>query len=441
MRVAVLAILLFVCAPPAYAQRPRPDRPYRGLFGGNGASPSSSQQFDLNVSLFGAYDDNVLATANQGYTGDPRFQQNGGYGSGTISLDYTKKAGRATFDFTGGYTYRYYPSLEELNGFNTWLSAGLSAKLSPRTDLQLTESLSYSPFFSFTSSPGLRPPSPGDVAPINPDHPLAQEPATNANSSASLSRRLTPRSSLSADYNFNYTHYSDQNLPYQNWGAGGGYAYRLGSRANLTATYHYRRGVSGLYYANQAIDTQDILVGLNYARRLSPSRTLSLGFTIGPSIYRAYVPVVTRTDTVYQKVTRYPVVGSAFLATQIARSWSLGVNYSRGIQYTQGFTDPFFSNSVSGSVTGFVAAWVQLTFSSGYNNGSVGVTVTGRRYDTATASASAQFALTRWVALSANYGYYHYLFDQSVTLPAALAQGQDRNSVSVGMNLWLPLLR
>ncbi len=55
--------------------------------------------------------------------------------------------------------------------------------------------------------------------------------------------------------------------------------------------------------------------------------------------------------------------------------------------------------------------------------------------------ASAQFALTRWGALFANYGFYHYLFDQSVTLPPALAQGQDRHSVSGGLNLWLPLLR
>ncbi len=126
----------------------------------------------------------------------------------------------------------------------------------------------------------------------------------------------------------------------------------------------------------------------------------------------------------YQKVTRYPVVGSAFLARQIARSWSLGVNYSRGIQYTQGFTDPFFSNIVTGSVTGFVAERAQLTFSAGYNNGSVGVTGSGRRYDTATATASYQFALTRWAALFASYGYYHYLFDQSVTLPAALPRAR-----------------
>jgi hypothetical protein len=119
----------------------------------------------------------------------------------------------------------------------------------------------------------------------------------------------------------------------------------------------------------------------------------------------------------------------------------VGANYSRGLQYTQGFTDPLFSNRVTGTVSGFVADRVNLSFAAGYDNGSVGVAGGGNRYDTVTVGVTGQYALTRWAAVSANYGYYHYLFDQAVQLPAALARGQDRNSVSVGMNLWLPILR
>ncbi len=105
-----IAIALFVCAPLAHAQRPRPDRPYRGLFGGNGAEPEQHPGVRPERVALRRLRRQRRRTANQGgYTGDPRFQQNGGYGSGTISLDYTKKAGRVTFDFTGGYAYRYYP--------------------------------------------------------------------------------------------------------------------------------------------------------------------------------------------------------------------------------------------------------------------------------------------------------------------------------------------
>ncbi len=140
-------------------------------------------------------------------------------------------------------------------------------------------------------------------------------------------------------------------------------------------------------------------------------------------------------------MTRYPVAGSASVNTQIARSWSLGVNYSRGVQYTQGFTDPFFSDYVTVAASGFVSDRSRATLSAGYNTGSVGVGVAGRGYDTATANASYQYTLTRWAAVFVNYGYYHYLFDESVPLQEALARGQDRNSISVGVNLWAPLLR
>ncbi len=432
------AAVLSVC-PLTYAQRPRPDRPYRGLFGGNGANPASTQQLDVNLSLFGAYDDNVLASTPQGVS-DPRFQQSGGYGSGTISLDYTKRAGRATFDFSGGTGYRYYRSLEELNGFNSFLSIGMSSQLTRRSNLRISESVSYTPYYSFSPAAGIRPPAAGDIVPNNPDNPLAEEPMINAHSSASFTHNLTPRSSLSADYNFNYTDYGNRDLPYQNWAAGGGLNYRLSTRASFTSTYRYRRGASGLYQGNEPIDTQDIQFGLTYAKRLSPSRTMNFGFNVGPSVYRSYVPAATP-DAAGEKVTRYPLTAGASMNTQIARSWSLGVNYSRGVQYTQGFTDPFFSDYVTVGLTGFVSDRSRAMLGAGYNTGSVGYGVAGRGYDTATANASYQYTLTRWAALFVNYGYYHYLFDQSVPLPEALARGQDRNSISVGMNLWAPLLR
>jgi hypothetical protein len=436
-----LTAVVCLCAPSAIAQRPRPDRPYRGLFGGNGANPNGTQQLDVSVSLFASYDDNLLATTNQGYVGDPRFQQSGGFGAGNISLDYTKRAGKATFDLSGGTGYRYYRSMEELNGFNSFVSIGLSAKLSPKTELRISESLNYTPYYSFSPAATTRPPAPGDIVASNPDNPLAEEPALGAYSSLSMSRSLTPRASLNGEYNLTYTDYRNRDLPYRSWVAGGGYAYRVNTRATLRAAYHYRRGVSGLYYANQSIDTQDVEVGLDYTKRLSPSRTLAVGFMIGPSLYRSYVPVETAGATQYQELTRYPVRGSAYLTTQVARSWSLGVNYSRGVQYTQGFSDPFFSDYVTVGLSGFISERSRATFGAGYNTGSVGYGVAGRGYDTVTATAGYQYALARWAALFVNYGYYHYLFDQSVPLPQALARGQDRSSISVGANLWAPLLR
>ncbi len=68
---AAFAITLMVCTAAGAqtgqsGQTYRPERPYRGLFGGNAADPNSRQNLDLTVSFYGAYDDNVLAGRGQG---------------------------------------------------------------------------------------------------------------------------------------------------------------------------------------------------------------------------------------------------------------------------------------------------------------------------------------------------------------------------------------
>jgi hypothetical protein len=429
-----------VCPSPAFAQRPRPERPYRGLFGGNGADPNSAQQFDLNVSLSGAYDDNVLADRSQGGV-DPRFQKSGGYGSGSVSLDYTRRAGRATFDVTGGTSYRYYPSIKQMNGFNSFASIGLAVKLSSRTDFRATESASYSPFYSFGGFPGLFPSATGDVAPISPDYPLLEQAAISLFSSASIEHRLTARSSVSADYSLSYIDYRNRNQPFRNWSAGAKYSYRLTSRASLRLGYHYRKGTYGLYYGNQPIVGHDIDVGIDYSRALSFSRKTTYGFSTGSSIYRSFSPSGTVVIADWQYKTHYMVTGSAYLNRQIGRSWNARLNYQRGLQFVQGFPDPFFSDSVTATVGGFAGTRSRLNFSAAYTNGNVGINITGRNYVTYMGVASYQFALARWAALFADYDYYHYVFDKTVPLPPGMNRGLDRQSVRGGMNLWLPLLR
>ena len=295
VRLTALALALSVCLP-AFAQRPRPERPYRGLFGGNGADPNSTQQLDLNISLFGAYDDNVLADRGQGGV-DPRYQQSGGYGNSTLSLDYTKRLGRASFDFTGGTSYRYYPSIKEFNGFSYFASLGFSAKLGNRTTLNATESGSYMPFFTFSPFSGVTPVDPGTVAPIDPQQPLVNQAATMLSSTAALEHRLTPRNTLSADYSFAYADYQNRDKPFRNWAVGGQYRYRLSPRATLKLGYHFRRGTLGFYNTlDEPVDSHDLDVGVDYSRPLSRSRKTTVGFSTGSTIYRSVntpaVPIV-----------------------------------------------------------------------------------------------------------------------------------------------------
>jgi opacity protein-like surface antigen len=448
-RPALILVLSLFVSLPVFAQRPRPDRPYRGLFGGNAADPTSTQQFDLSVSLSGAYDDNVFAERGQSVTTDPRYLKSGAYGSGNLSLDYTKKVGKGSVDMSAGTTYRYYPTIKELNGFSYFASVGFTANLGRRTTLRATESGSYTPYFAFGLFPGLTTRQPGEVAPIDPQRPLVSQTAVMASSSAALDHRLTPRSSLTADYNFSYTDYQAQARPYTNYAAGAGFSYRTSPRSSIRLGYHFRRATLGYVAVNRPVDSHDLDIGLDYSRPLSRSRKATIGFKTGSSVYRSFDPLDAASTTpgstasaadLYRR-THYTATGSAFLTWQIRRSWSARANYQRGLQFVEGFPDPFFADSVSAIATGFLGSRSRLNFSAAYTNGQMGITINARPYTTASGVASYQVALSRSIAVFTEYDYYHYRFDPSVQLPFGMSRSMDRQSVKVGLNLWAPLLR
>jgi hypothetical protein len=426
---AGLAVLaLVVCAAPSYAQRPRPDRPYRGLFGGNGADPNSTQALDLNISLFGAYDQNILAASGQ-IAIDPRFQKNGNYDNGTVSLDYSLRIPRVTFDFTGGTSYRYYPSSAELNGATSFVSAGVTAKLSPLTEFRASESASYLPFYSLGAVPGLTSGTTGQVAPILSNYPLVQDSAISVSSSASVEHHLTGRASFTPDYLVQYTKYRTSDRLYYDWLAGTRYAYKLSSRTSLRVGYHYRRFAYTSFGVSQPTDGHDVDFGIDFTKPLSPTRTMTYGFDVGTSVYTEY--------------SRSFVLATAngYVNRQISRSWTANVLYNRGVQYVAGFPNLFYSDSVTAGLSGFLNQLSRVNLSASYSNGQAGIQTTNQGYRTYSGVAGYQLALGRFIALFAEYDYYHYIFDPTVVLPAGMNRGLNRQSIRGGLNLWVPLLR
>mgnify|MGYP005815305575 CR=1 FL=1 len=441
VRAAAALLSLFVCAAPAFAQRPRPDRPYRGLFGGNGADPNSVQQLDLNASLSGAYDSNVLASQQSGSI-DPRYQQNGAYGNASVSVDYTRKTERASWDVTGGGSYRVYPSYKRMNGGNYFGSFGVSAQPSAKTTLSATESATYSPYLALGAIPGAPSGDTGGISPINPDFPLLQEKILSLSSSASLSHQASARSTVAIDYTFGYTDYRETARHNQNWDVGGTYSYLLSRRTTMRLGYHYgETSYPQSLGGTQRSRSHSADFGMSHTRPLSPSRSMTLGFTAGATLYDALQPEGSPSPESVYAGRRVLVNGSAFLTRQIGRSWSGTVSYTRGLQYTPGFSSPFFSDSVTAGLSGFVSPRGRVTLAAAYSSGAVDPVGGGRNFGTYSGQAGYQLAVNRIVAVFTNYSYYHYLFDTGVTLPVGLNRGVNRHSVSVGVNLWAPLLR
>ncbi len=328
-----------------------------------------------------------------------------------------------------------------MSGFNSWGSVGLSWKATQRSNVRLSETVSYSPFYSFGTFPGLSPSGPGQIVPITPDYPLFEEPALSVYSSASYDYRLSPRSTVSADYSYSSTNYTTHDVPFRDWRAGGLYTYRLSSAANLRLGYHFRRGYSSAYYGGEPYDSHDLDVGVDYSKALSFSRKTTFGFSVSPSITKSIAANGTTAAVSPQFETHYRVNGNVYLNRQIGRSWSARVDYQRQTEYVQGFTTPFFTDTATATIGGFIDQRSRFGVSTGYTRGSTAYTSASGTYNTYFASANYQFAVTKWLALYADYGYYHYLFDQGIVLPAGMNRGQNRQSVHGGVNLWAPLLR
>ncbi len=439
--IALGAVALLVSCP-AFGQGSQQPQPpsVRGLF----ANPASSQagrgqQLDLNVSLYGAYDGNVLLDRGQ-QEPDPRFQQSGAYEGGELRLRYVNGGPKGSVDFGAGTTYRYYQALKELTGFDDWASVGFTLRLASRTALRATETMAYTPYYSFGVFPGLSPAVPGQSVSASPEYSLLKRPAIGYSSSASLDHRLTPRATLSADYSFTYTDFRNEQDPYRNWSVGGSFVYRLTPSVNARIGYHYRRGTYALFAGRQPVDGQDIDAGIDYSRPIARSRRTTFGFTTGSSIFHVYDPGLGDTVIPPGLRARYLVNGSAYLNRQIGRSWNARLDYRRGVQFVDGFPGPFFSDAVAGVVGGLLGVRTQIGLTAAYTNGNLGVTTADRNYVTYTGRANAQFALFRWMAIFTEYSYYHYDFDPSVVLPIGMNRGLDRQGVRIGVNLWVPVI-
>jgi hypothetical protein len=438
-----IGLLVLALAVPAnaVAQAPAVQRPFLGLFGGNPERPRGNQELNLNASMYGAYDDNVLADASrQGI--NPMFQESGGYAGAMFSLDYWKRGERGSLDVTGGSSYRYYPSLSELTGFDHRASLGFTWRFSDRTSFGATESVGYSPYYSFRNFPGLSTSAVGQAAPAAGEFPIDYRPAITYSSSASIDHRLTRRATLSADYSLLYTDFRTEGAKsFDDWRVGSTFNYRLTRNATARLGYHYRRSTYSYLLEPRPIDNHDINAGIDYSKSLSIARRTTFGFTTGSSIYRSYSPTSSGGFDPNAYSTQFTVTGTAYLNRQFGRQWNARLDYRRGVEYVEGFVGVFLTDAVTASLTGMAGSRTRLSFSAAYSGGDVSQYGAGQRFDTYMGNAEVQVALASFAALFADYSFYHYGFGSAVVLPPGMPGGLDRNGVRAGLSLWLPLLR
>jgi hypothetical protein len=412
-------------------------RPFRGLFGGP-APNRDGRSLVFNGSVFGAYDDNVLAGDNQRGAVTSSDELRGYYSGATAGLQFSQSGTDQTFALGAGVAGRYYPNFNRFSPVYHE-SAAYSTRLGRRIEFNASQQFLYTPNYRFSLFPGATSDdAPDEGIDADTQFDLYQRTAYRHSGSVAISRHLSQASQISADYAIRYVDFTDDafnDFVYQT--AGATYSRELTQHATMVLGYHYRHAdyrAGGL----PSPEVHNIDAGVNYSRSLSLTRRTTFGFTTGSTIVNSR----TFEDGALTDRSRVRIraIGSAHLERELGRTWTARLSYRRGLNFREGFDEPFYTDAASVGIGGLLSRRVQASASAGVAHSNL-VSGGGRGYNAVTGQAGLQYAFTRVLAAYASYYYYQYRFRGDIALDPRLASAAHRNGVRVGLSVNVPLIR
>lgn len=422
------ALLLAVCslmAAPAFAQAEQPPRPVHGLFGGPPRDPNTTRSFDVNMSVFDAYDSDLLA---QTLGPVPGPSVGGPYSGLSGAFTFNRSGQHVDFAVDGGTNFQDYQSQGQLSGLadQGGITFGVHGQ---HTSLRLRQTVGYQPFYSFApfAAPALA--EPGALAPISTTTAVARQTALFSGSNLTFSHDLGRRTSIAADSSVQHTDFTGQPSQ-QMLSAGGHLSHHLTEGLSLRLGYEYQ----GIRYAAGAgatppLHVDNIDAGVDFNKALGLTRKTTMGFTTGSAFFRGY------------GLSSFTMTGDAWLTREIGRTWAANANFHRGIGLMAGFGQPVLSNQATVSLGGQVSHRLDLRSSLAYSKGVLNPLEPANTFASYTASTRLRFAFSQIAAVYGELFGYRYQFDNTADLPAAFATKVFREGVQGGLTLWLPLIR
>jgi hypothetical protein len=424
LSILALALVLTAALPRVALGQVRPERPFGGLFGNQGSS-DRRQSLDLSWLFVGGYDDNIGTETVAGV--DPSAMMQGMFTTAGARADYRARSEHVTFGAHGATAARYYPEFHDLSAFDANTGVGLTAKLGSRVDLSTYHNFRYQPYYQFGFLTGLVPSDPKIIR--NNDEVISALRSYDYDGSIGATARIDRRSSVVVDYGRRQTWFpeSEERFFWQQVSAR--YQRGLSRNAGMRVGYGFGESQNGFGNVGTPIVNHMIDLGVDYRRALSFSRRTTFGFGSGSGLVK-------------QNSGDYFVVNADVnLTRELGRTWRAMGEYHRGVQFVAGFADALYADTVQFRLDGLVNRRVNVNMVAGYSSGQVGLSTDSGAYSTVTASASMNYALSRWVSFDAQYFYYRYGFADTVVLPYGFAPNMNRNGIRVGLSGWLPLFR
>jgi hypothetical protein len=424
-------------------------RPFTGLFAGAVPRAKRTHSLSLSGSVFAAYSTNV-APASSGGQPNPAADEASRLAGGTGSIDYSRSwtSGAVGASLTGGRSYvEAYRGIRDpwITRWDADVNGGFAKQLSRRVRFGLSGDVAYSPYVSFQSldlTTGNISSLPTDTAGL--DYALAYDPSIRTMGTGSLSYAINRKSSLEAYYNAYFQNFvgSDPlNFDRRDQTAGARYRYQFGRFVGVRAGYGYRRtSLGGPESVPISIHYIDAGLDAGYGRSYALTRRTTFSFNTDSGLYADEAASPGAQGNLSGGRTNVFVGGSADLVHTMGRSWAARTGYRRRVAYDVGFDRPLLSDTAFGSLGGLITPRLDANASAYYTAGHVGFSGSDNGYTTSSAVAGLRLAITRNLAAYTQYFYYHYRFDQGVSLPGFLRPSLDRQGVSVGLTASLPLI-
>jgi hypothetical protein len=423
IHIALALVMIAALSLPAEGQS-RPERPYAGLFGNSGDA-QSGQSLDVNWSLIGGYDDNVATDSGAGV--EPQAMMQGTFAAAGGGADYNVRGEHVSFGAVAATAGRYYPEFHQLSAWDATAGINLSARLGSKVTLSTAQNLRYQPYYQFGFLTGLVPSDP-DITRGN-DEVISALRSYDYDGSFKAITTMGRRSSLTVDYSRRQTWFPGPQERFTWHHANARFHRSLTRNAGMRVGYGYGEAQNGVGTVGTPIANHMFDLGVDYRRSLSFSRRTTFGFASGSALVKE------------DYGEHFVVNADVNLTREIGRTWSASADYHRGVQFVAGFADPLYADTVQLRLGGLVNRRVDVSLVGGYSAGQVGLDADDGAYSTYTVSASARFALNRWVSFDSQYFYYRYGFDHAVVLPFGFASNMNRHGFRAGLTGWLPIFR
>jgi hypothetical protein len=381
------------------------------------------KRLDLGLSFYDAFDLTSISDVRGVLSQDPISDTHTQFAGGNASLTYTQSGRDNSFSAAAGSDLRYYSAggtfpADVFGGVN------FSTRVSERIRLRGSESVAFSPYYTFGNAPLT-----GNLSQlIAPqfDQAVNRVDTTTSYTTAGMSWQLDRKSAINAGYNFDYVDAGVASYHVHTMGANGSYQRQLSRYLAIRAGYGFYR--SQLY--NLVVpyyDSHDIDAGVSYRRPLSFSRRSTIGFNVGSTLV---------TDGVTKS---FYVTGDASFSHQLSQFWVLTASYNRAVSRIGGLAVPFLTDSGSGAVSGRLSKYLTLSGSGSFSRGNTAA-VTNNAYDAAYTSGRVTYQLARYLPFYGEYVYYFYSFDEVVGLAPGFPMHVNRHGLRVGLSYAVPLI-